>query len=117
MYIDTNVQLAIAAARQLSEKGGLRVHILVPDQTEFNRSYKMCGPSASLSSLVMLSREFGLKTASHQLLHPSGVHQYGPRLAMSRLCRGLIMKKLRFRCPFSTCRRNTLQYGGKSTTM
>ena len=41
MYIDTNVQLAIAAARQLSEKGGLRVHILVPDQTEFNRSYKM----------------------------------------------------------------------------
>ena len=79
MYIDTNVQLAIAAARQvcgclvppaaasptalfgilytqqsslcgltgvsqssqLSQKAGLRVHILVPDQTEYNRSYKL----------------------------------------------------------------------------
>lgn len=41
MYIDTNVQLAIATARQMRDKAGLRVHILVPDQTEFNRSYKM----------------------------------------------------------------------------
>lgn len=41
MYIDTNVQLAIATARKLRDIGGLRVHILVPDQTEFGRSNKM----------------------------------------------------------------------------
>ena len=32
----------VAFLAQLRDKGGLRVHILVPDQTEFNRSYKMC---------------------------------------------------------------------------
>jgi hypothetical protein len=72
MYIDTNVQLAIAAARQVTSHGachplqmdgvppvpllrssltfavlpqirkaGKTVHIVVPDATEFKRSYKL----------------------------------------------------------------------------
>lgn len=72
MYIDTNVQLAIAAARQVTccgachpmqkdgmqllplpsnsltlavlpqiRKAGKTVHIVVPDATEFKRSYKL----------------------------------------------------------------------------
>ena len=68
MYIDTNVQLAIAAARQVRlympmakkllqhsvrpdthqamqrvqiRKSGRTVHIVVPDATEFKRSYKL----------------------------------------------------------------------------
>lgn len=48
MYIDTNVQLAIAAARQI-RKSGRTVHIVVPDATEFKRSYKLSKSALDMS--------------------------------------------------------------------
>lgn len=40
MYIDTNVQLAIATAKQIKAEG-YKVHIVVPDITEYKRSFKL----------------------------------------------------------------------------
>ncbi|KAK9809712.1 hypothetical protein WJX73_008906 [Symbiochloris irregularis] len=40
-YIDTNVQLAISAAKKLRDAGWKRIHVIVPDKGEFNRSYRM----------------------------------------------------------------------------
>lgn len=77
-FVDANVQLAIASARlvgskvaahahaapqvqsayavtssvwgggQLAEQSGKRVHIVVPDEGEYNRSFRMCGPAPLL---------------------------------------------------------------------
>ena len=41
MYIDSNIQLALAAARQLSTDTGKRIHILLPDEVEFRRAVKV----------------------------------------------------------------------------
>ena len=30
---------------QLAEQSGKRVHIVVPDEGEYNRSFRMCGPA------------------------------------------------------------------------
>ncbi|KAK9816523.1 hypothetical protein WJX72_001521 [[Myrmecia] bisecta] len=40
-YVDANVQFALSFARQMSERKGKKVHILVPDQNEYRRSYNM----------------------------------------------------------------------------
>ena len=40
MWVDSNVQLALAAARALAA-AGKRVHIVLPDLGEYSRSYKM----------------------------------------------------------------------------
>ncbi|CAL8467622.1 g7160 [Coccomyxa elongata] len=40
-FIDSNIQLAIAASRILVKESGKKVHIVVPDGGEYNRSYKM----------------------------------------------------------------------------
>lgn len=39
-FVDANVQLALAAAKQLAA-AGRRVHIVLPDQGEYDRSYAM----------------------------------------------------------------------------
>jgi len=49
MYIDTNVQLAIATAQQILKYSGLNAHIVVPDATEYNRSYKLSKAALDLS--------------------------------------------------------------------
>lgn len=41
LYIDANTQFAIAAARQIHASTNKRVHVLVPDQPEYNRSQKI----------------------------------------------------------------------------
>jgi hypothetical protein len=41
LYIDSNIQLALAAARQIAIDTGKSVHILLPDETEYRRAYKM----------------------------------------------------------------------------
>lgn len=41
LYIDANIQLSIAAARQLYEGTGKRVHVLLPDETEYSRAAEM----------------------------------------------------------------------------
>ena len=98
MYIDTNVQLAIAAARQLGEKGGLRVHILVPDQTEFNRSYKMCG-LLILSTLAVPSRMVECKLPKQQSLLLASVDSKRSTADYNvRLYAGFLVKRLQSCC-------------------
>lgn len=41
LYIDSNIQLALAAAKQIAIDTGKSVHILLPDETEYRRAYKM----------------------------------------------------------------------------
>jgi len=41
LYIDSNVQLALAAAKQIAIDTGKSVHILLPDEIEYRRAYKM----------------------------------------------------------------------------
>lgn len=54
-YIDANVQFAIAAARYLRDGGdGRRVHIVVPDEDELNRSRKMFGGFLSTNPEVSM---------------------------------------------------------------
>jgi len=40
-FIDTNVQLAVSAARELHAGTGKRTHILLPDETEYLRAAKL----------------------------------------------------------------------------
>ena len=42
LYIDSNIQLAIAAARKIYSTTALKVHILLPDDAEYRRAYKLC---------------------------------------------------------------------------
>ena len=77
-FVDANVQLAIASARlvspmvserahsaehmcrdlhgvrgtQLAEQTGKRVHIVVPDEGEYNRSFRMCAPPPPPLALI-----------------------------------------------------------------
>eukprot|EP00891_Asterochloris_glomerata_P007815 jgi/Astpho2/7815/fgenesh1_pm.00117_%23_11_t len=48
-YIDANVRLAISGAVKIAKKTNKRVHILVPDRTEYNRSYKLAKNSLDLA--------------------------------------------------------------------
>jgi hypothetical protein len=47
MWVDSNVQLAMAAAKAISSAGAAnggkatRVHIVLPDVGEYSRSYRM----------------------------------------------------------------------------
>ncbi|KAL4447447.1 hypothetical protein ABPG75_004666 [Micractinium tetrahymenae] len=41
LYIDANIQLALAAAKQLAENTGKRVHMLLPDEVEYRRAADM----------------------------------------------------------------------------
>lgn len=41
LYIDTNIQLAVAAARKIFSTTAMKVHILVPDEPEYRRAYKL----------------------------------------------------------------------------
>lgn len=47
LFIDSNAQLAIAAAKNLASKGK-KVHIVVPDNAEYLRSYGIFKPSLEL---------------------------------------------------------------------
>lgn len=40
LFIDSNVQLSMAAAKSLAAKGR-RVHVVMPDHGEYVRTYKM----------------------------------------------------------------------------
>lgn len=41
LYIDSNIQLALAAAKQLTTDTGKRFHILLPDEAEYKRAISM----------------------------------------------------------------------------
>lgn len=53
LYIDANIQLAIAAAKKISEDGK-KIHILLPDSAEYQRSCKMFQSGLSLTENVTL---------------------------------------------------------------
>lgn len=53
-FIDAAVQLALAGARKISADTGKKVHILVPDETEYKRSVKMFRSSLELSPGVTM---------------------------------------------------------------
>ncbi|MEW5301987.1 MAG: hypothetical protein WDW36_004805 [Sanguina aurantia] len=53
VFIDSNVQLALAAAKRLAA-GGRRVHVVAPDQGEYDRTYTMFKPALQLSDGVSL---------------------------------------------------------------
>jgi len=42
LYIDSNIQLAIAAARKIFSTTAMKVHILLPDEPEYRRAYQLC---------------------------------------------------------------------------
>ena len=42
LYIDANIQLAIAAARKIFSTTAMKVHLLLPDEPEYRRAYKLC---------------------------------------------------------------------------
>lgn len=41
LYIDANIQLALAAAKQLHATTSKKIHLLLPDDTEYRRAYKL----------------------------------------------------------------------------
>lgn len=47
LYVDSNIQFAVSAARQLTA-AGRKVHIVAPDYGEYARSYKMFKPTLDL---------------------------------------------------------------------
>jgi hypothetical protein len=49
LYIDANTQFAIAAARQINATTNKRVHVLVPDQAEYNRSQEIFKATLEMS--------------------------------------------------------------------
>lgn len=53
LYIDSNVSLAMAAAREIA-KEGKRVHVVMPDQGEYVRTYKMIKPTLDIIEGVSL---------------------------------------------------------------
>jgi len=53
LFIDSNAQLAIAAAKQIAATGK-RVHVVMPDNGEYIRTYKMFKPSLDLVDGVTL---------------------------------------------------------------
>jgi len=44
LFIDSNAQLSLAAARKIAETGK-KVHVVMPDQGEYDRTYKMFRPT------------------------------------------------------------------------
>ncbi|PSC74905.1 LOW PSII ACCUMULATION chloroplastic [Micractinium conductrix] len=54
LYIDANIQLALAAARQLAERTGKRVHMLLPDEIEFKRAEDMFKSALATSEGVSM---------------------------------------------------------------
>jgi len=47
LFIDANVQLSLAGARRLAE-AGRKVHLVMPDQGEYDRTYRMFKPAMGL---------------------------------------------------------------------
>ncbi len=41
LYIDSNIQLAISAGRKIYSTTAMKVHILLPDEAEYKRAYKL----------------------------------------------------------------------------
>jgi len=41
LYIDSNIQLAIAAAKKIFSGCRKKVHILLPDNAEYRRAYRL----------------------------------------------------------------------------
>lgn len=52
LYIDSNIQLAIAAGRKIYSTTAMKVHILLPDEPEYKRAYKMYVYSLIISMLL-----------------------------------------------------------------
>lgn len=42
LYIDSNIQLAISAGRKIYSTTAMKVHILLPDEAEYKRAYRLC---------------------------------------------------------------------------
>eukprot|EP00873_Tetraselmis_striata_P001072 jgi/Tetstr1/421336/TSEL_012307.t1 len=53
-FIDANIQLALVAARKLSNNGEKRVHVVLPDDVEYNRAAKMFKSTLELEDNVTL---------------------------------------------------------------
>lgn len=41
LYIDSNIQLAISAGRKIFSTTAMKVHILLPDEAEYKRAYRL----------------------------------------------------------------------------
>jgi hypothetical protein len=54
LFIDTNIQLACVAARKLHNETGKRVHVVVPDETEYRRARDLFKSALALSDGVSL---------------------------------------------------------------
>ncbi|KAI3429268.1 hypothetical protein D9Q98_005365 [Chlorella vulgaris] len=54
LYIDANIQLALAASRKLAEVTGKRVHLLLPDETEYLRAKDMFKAALAASDGVTM---------------------------------------------------------------
>ena len=54
-YIDANVQLALATARDVHAASGQRVVVLLPDQPEYERSSKLSKSTLSMLDGVSMS--------------------------------------------------------------
>lgn len=54
LYIDSNVQLAIAAARKIFSTTAMKVHILLPDEPEYRRAYQLFKAALDASEGVSL---------------------------------------------------------------
>ncbi|EFN59896.1 hypothetical protein CHLNCDRAFT_132917 [Chlorella variabilis] len=54
LYIDANIQLALAASRKLAEVTGKRVHLLLPDETEYSRAAEMFKAALAASDNVSM---------------------------------------------------------------
>ncbi|RMZ57225.1 hypothetical protein APUTEX25_004059, partial [Auxenochlorella protothecoides] len=53
-FLDANIQLAIAAGRVIHKETGKKVHLLLPDGTEYRRAMGLYGTGLSLGSGVTL---------------------------------------------------------------
>jgi hypothetical protein len=54
LYIDANIQLAVSAGRKLYEATGKRVHVCLPDETEYLRAKDLFKSALELSEGVSL---------------------------------------------------------------
>ena len=54
LYIDSNIQLAISAARKIFSTTAMRVHIMLPDEAEYRRAYKLFKSALETSDGVTL---------------------------------------------------------------
>jgi hypothetical protein len=54
LYIDANIQLAVAAGKQLAALSGKKIHLLLPDATEYYRAIKLFKTTLAMADGVTM---------------------------------------------------------------